>query len=101
VTRGDAVIALDRAVADLVASETSVATALTVELEAWAFLWEQLAGTATSQTALDKTIKAQTVTHARAVIEARARLARARARADYWQFILENDLSAEVPDATD
>ena len=96
---GDAVTAFDRAVADQVAAESEVATALLVELQGWAFLWEQLAPTATSQTSLDKSIKAQTVDHASGVISARARLAKAKATAEYWRFILEHGLCGEVPDA--
>lgn len=98
-TRGDAVARLDAAVSDVVTAEQSLATALDIELTAWGFVYEQHVGTSGSVTALEKAVKAQTVDQARSVIHERARLMKAKARADYWRFVLEHGLWEEVPGA--
>ena len=100
-TRGDAVARLDAAVTDVVTAEQSVATALDVELTAWQFVYENNIGGVSSVTALDKIIKSQTVDQARGVIHERARLGKAKARAEYWQFVIEHGLWGEVPGAAD
>ena len=98
-TRGDAVARLDAATTDVVTAEQSLATALDVELTAWGYVYDQHVGATGSVTALEKSIKAQTVDQTRGVIHERARLMKARARADYWRFVLEHGLWDEVPDA--
>ena len=99
-TRGDAVARLDAAVSDVVTAEQSIATALDVELTAWGYVYDQHVGATGSVTALEKAIKAQTVDQARGVIHERARLMKAKARAEYWRFVIEHELWGEVPDAT-